>query len=785
MTHFRSKNLILLFFSFWTITLVAQPEPCGETSIMANTCADACVICDIDGYTGTNDLQAGGQDLGFVFCSNADDMHFIAFIAGSTSLSIRIDVSNCTSGSFNFRSLDIGFYESLDCQTFSPIADCRQDVGEGQSHVFNTNVPLVVGQHYYLIMDGSAGSICDWTFTVLDGTTAVNPLEESGAIVGRESACSNEAEPYSVDFPVGAAEFEWSVNGNPLVDNASAIEYQFPTEGIYELCVISKNACDEAPPTCRQIIVEGPSFTEITDVFCENDCYLVGGDTICETGVYEFILQNQYGCDSVIVADLEELDTPSLTIDANICDGDTLFIGTTPFTETGIFQESLLSGQECDSIVNLDLFVIICNIQSSDISIPVICHGTESGQIVFNVDDGTAPFTYSWENLNNTHTGNGNIATVGEAITIDSLPKGTYLITIEDEFGNSDIIITDVTEPTPMSLDFVASDYNGVNVTCATGMDGTLSVSGMGGVPPYNYLWPTGETTAAIANLSATNYSVSITDSSGCELVGDYTLSSPDSLILEVLFMNASCDGINSGFVNVEQSGGGVGPYTYAFDGDPSGSKTLFENLSPGTYTVEMTDENGCTTDALGTLTAPQIPVVDLGDVHQVELGDVYTWSPTINNIVVQSVEWTGTDSLTCTDCLQPSVLAIEDGIYSLGVISEDGCFGSDSTFIQVIKVRKVYLPNAFSPDSDGVNDYFTVFGAVPNVKMVEELMVFDRWGALLFDKKSFAPNKGSLGWDGTANGEALQSGVYTYLTKVRFLDDEVLLYEGSVSLLR
>lgn len=785
MKTLQLKITILFAFCLFAIVAIAQPEPCGPVPIMANNCLDACVICDIDGFTGTNNLQAGGQDLGFIFCSNADDMHYIAFIAGSTSLSIRIDVSNCTAGTFNFRSLDLGFYESLDCQTFTPIADCQQDVGEGQSHVFNTHTDLVIGQHYYLIMDGSAGSICDWTFTVLDGTTAVNPLEESGAILGAPTTCINQLEAYTVDFPVGAAEFEWTINGNSLNINSPTIEREFSSPGIYEICVTSKNACDEAPPTCQQILVENTSFTEINDVFCENAFYFVGGDTISETGTYEFILQNQAGCDSVIIANLEELDTPSLTIDANICDGDTLFIGTSPFTQTGTFQEFLVSGEDCDSIVNLDLFVIICNIMSSDFPSPAICHGTASGQIIFNVDDGTPPFTYSWENLNNTHSGSGDITDLGEMITIDDIPRGTYLITIEDGFGNSDIIISEVSEPSPMSATLVASDYNGVNVTCATGTDGTLSVEAVGGVPPYTYSWSSGQTSTSISNLSPINYAVSITDAVGCELVNDYTLTSPDSLVVDVAFNNASCDGLSTGFVQVEQSSGGVGNYTYSFNGEAFSTNTLFENLSPGIYTVEMTDENGCSTQVAGSLTAPQIPVVDLGENYTVELGDNFIGNPAINNIVIQNLQWTAADSLTCNNCLNPESLPINSSYYFLEVISEDGCSGADSVFVEVIKVRKVYLPNAFSPNSDGENDYFTVFGDIPNVQLVEELLVFDRWGGLVFESKGFEPNVGKLGWDGTAKGEALPTGVYTYMLKIRFLDEEVLQYEGSVSLVR
>ena len=110
-----------------------------------------------------------------------------------------------------------------------------------------------------------------------------------------------------------------------------------------------------------QINVESVPVTEIVDVFCENDCYEVGGETICETGFYEFLLENFEGCDSIVTADLTEIETPFLSLDIDICDGDEIVIGSTSYTQTGIYQEVLSSVEGCDSIVDLDLFVIICN----------------------------------------------------------------------------------------------------------------------------------------------------------------------------------------------------------------------------------------------------------------------------------------------------------------------------------------------------------------------------------------------------------------------------------------
>ena len=120
-----SRIRITFLFLFIFQTLFAQPEPCGPNPAMTSFCADACVICDIDGYSGVNDLTATGQ--GFSnFCTTVyNNMQYIAFIAGSESLTIQVDVGTCIGGN---GSLEVGFFESFDCQTFSPITDCNTDI---------------------------------------------------------------------------------------------------------------------------------------------------------------------------------------------------------------------------------------------------------------------------------------------------------------------------------------------------------------------------------------------------------------------------------------------------------------------------------------------------------------------------------------------------------------------------------------------------------------------------------------------------------------------------------
>jgi gliding motility-associated-like protein len=308
----------------------------------------------------------------------------------------------------------------------------------------------------------------------------------------------------------------------------------------------------------------------------------------------------------------------------------------------------------------------------------------------------------------------------------------------------------------------------------------------VGGVPPYNYLWNEGQTTTTIDNLSAnTPYAVTITDAVGCELIGETLLTAPDSLILSATFTDANCDGLNTGFINIESNTGGIPPFTYAIDGVSNGSNLVFEDLIAGEYTLEITDVNGCTGELTGSLGDVEIPIIDMGEPFSVELGCEAELRPVVNPISIQSTVWNSTELLTCDTCLNTESFPMFPANYVLTVTSEDGCVRSDSIDIGIIGVRKAFVPNVFSPNFDGINDFFTVFGKPRNVQMIEELVVFDRWGGIVFQQSEFPPNDPNLGWDGTTRGKILDTGVYTYFAKVLFWDQEVLILEGSVMLLR
>ncbi|MEL6943530.1 MAG: gliding motility-associated C-terminal domain-containing protein [Bacteroidota bacterium] len=126
----------------------------------------------------------------------------------------------------------------------------------------------------------------------------------------------------------------------------------------------------------------------------------------------------------------------------------------------------------------------------------------------------------------------------------------------------------------------------------------------------------------------------------------------------------------------------------------------------------------------------------------------------------------------------------MEQNTIGVGVLDEFGCRASDVLNYYIDREYEMFIPNAFSPDGDGANDLFILYGG-NKVKNVEALRIFDRWGRVLFEREDFIPNSPQFGWDGRFNNSPVSSGVYIYFAEVEFIDGEVKLFKGDVAVMR
>ncbi|MFK7908312.1 MAG: hypothetical protein AB8B69_24495, partial [Chitinophagales bacterium] len=479
MNHFFYKPLIVLLLLGCSVALLAQPQPCGDPPVMTPFCSstsvNACVICDIDGFTGVNNGGSSGEAPPGFCTSTVHNGRWIAFIAGSESLKIRLSVANCQSG----WGLELGIYAGTNCSNFQLVSNCNGSVNENTSAIFESNTPLTIGQYYYIVMDGNNGDVCEWTFDVLEGSTEVSALTTSGIISGELETCPSKLYEYATTGELGATEFQWTVDGAVVQDNGSnTFAQRWQNDGTYELCVTAFNACDGAPQTCQTVEVVSPEPTLFDEKICIDESFVVN-DTIelNVTGNYEFVYPAADGCDSTVLVELEVIESTFTEVTANICEGDNIFIGDTPYFEVGQYTEVLQNVVSCDSTVTLNLGIVICEMKGAINEVPLVCFGEASGQLNFEVTEGTPPFNYTWERLGATQTGNGTLNNVNELVNLSGLLPGTYLITFNDSFGNDLILVEAVTEPPILTAEFTALDFNGVNVSCFEATDGGLEIA--------------------------------------------------------------------------------------------------------------------------------------------------------------------------------------------------------------------------------------------------------------------------------------------------------------------
>ncbi len=766
----------------------SQPPPCGSNPQMASFCADACVICDIDGFTGINDINAIGQPLPDFCTTMFDKLQYIAFVAGTENLTIRVDVGNCF-GTFQ-NSLEIGFFESLDCIEFNPITMCDTDVGEFTSQTFSNFTPLTIGQHYYLVMDGSNGTTCEWTFNVVSGSTESLPLQDVAAFTHPAETCPNNPTTFTAEQLPSAALYFWSVDGQTVSGNSNVNEITFDELGEYQVCVSPGNVCNQGPEFCSIIIVREFGNLEVTEVVCDGECVEYNGTQFCNSGFYQESVQLPNGCDSLINLNLTVLPQPVDFVDLWICNDQSYFIGDTPYNLTGSYVDTVLTSNDCDSIVFLELRVIECEIIGIPDEIPVICNGTATGTLIFSVDQGEPPLSYTYTNIFEPEITGDGMTNLLVDNQIPNIPVGTYQIYISDDFGNDVVVLQEVTEPPILEIAFDSLDYNGYGVSCFESYgvpvnDGELTAMPSGGVAPYEYLWSNGQSVQTAENLLAQEYTVTITDMVGCSIVQSYTLSSAPELILSANYIDPNCDGPITGIVNLDQVSGGVPDYTFALNDGLFSEQLEYENLPEGAYFFSVQDENNCVVIDSGILVTPDIPEITFEEDLTIYLGDSVLIEPIINDIEIDSVVWNGNEGLSCDDCLNPFSYVFNNSTYVLTVVSDDGCKDTESVNVFVDKRRRVYVPNVFNVNDTGANDRLVVYAGI-EAAQVNTYKIYDRWGNLIFNRNNFMPNDLNSSWDGSyAGGSDVLSGVYVWFVEVQFLDGIIETYTGTVSLIK
>ena len=152
--------------------------------------------------------------------------------------------------------------------------------------------------------------------------------------------------------------------------------------------------------------------------------------------------------------------------------------------------------------------------------------------------------------------------------------------------------------------------------------------------------------------------------------------------------------------------------------------------------------------------------------------------------IIIPSITWLPAEGDTLVNPLQQLVTPTHSNKYAVTIIDEQGCRATDEIIILVLERKRFYGPTVFSPDENGNNDSFTLFGG-DDIKEIRSFQIFDRWGNQVFGRQRFQPNDPSLGWDGNFNGQPMNAAVYVYYAEIEYIDGRIEQVKGDVTLIR
>lgn len=389
-------------------------------------------------------------------------------------------------------------------------------------------------------------------------------------------------------------------------------------------------------------------------------------------------------------------------------------------------------------------------------------------------------------------TTDGNIVGSNAGMTIMVNTPGTYQIEVTDTVSgciSSDnvTINQDIELPVPSASvdDILDCDTEIVSITGSTSQ----------GLPGYAYRWTTADGHIVGASdqevitadepgfytFIVTNTTNGCTDSATIEVVAD-----PEFIAdIELEFEPPLCFGDANGVVTVSNIMGGTPPFTYTWS-PLSNTDSVLTNVPAGTYAVTVTDANGCTDMAEVSLNQPVDLAVDLGDNIFVNLGDsvVVIANPNIALSEISTITWSGLFNDQCSGCDMIFFEADESGTVMVEIVDVNGCVATASLVVDVNRPKFIFVPNIFSPNGDGINDFFNIFANL-ETEEISDFRIYNRWGEVVYYEEIHDFNNPAAGWDGRTGGKESLPGVYVYSALIKYTDGFEEVIKGDITLIR
>lgn len=534
----------------------------------------------------------------------------------------------------------------------------------------------------------------------------------------------------------GTSPYNFSLNNGPFFPNATFTGLQ---AGNYTILVSDVNGClGNTTATVATQYTLTASIQSQTDVSCAGGAN--GSVTVAQTGG---VAPLQYSIDG------GNTFQPSPTF-GNLSGG----------TYTILVQDA--NGCQASTAVTIiekpTLVLTVTGTTNTN------CFTDSTGGITVAATGGDGTYTYTWSN-----------GTSGASLS--NVPSGTYTVTVTDGSGCSLSLSAAVSSPSQ-----IFTSIGGNDPSCFGDATGYAVVDVAGGTPPYTYAWSSGQTTLMAVKLAGnTSYTVTVTDAKNCTITNSVTLSEPAPVSVSTTPTNVTCFAGNNGTVTLTATGGTPG-YEFTVNGIFQTNPT-FTNLPAGEYTVVAEDINNCVgTTEFSILQPSAFPVSAGPDVVSIREQPVTLTGTASSPNGILSYEWAPNVNLSCTTCQVTTAKPDSSIVYVLTATDSIGCSASDSVLVIVKGTIQYFVPTAFTPNGDKLNDKFT-FDILGANKI--DVSIFNRWGEEIYRNAEQANGIYSEGWDGTRDGKKLPFDTYVYQLKVTFFDSTTEVVQGTVVLMQ
>ncbi len=288
------------------------------------------------------------------------------------------------------------------------------------------------------------------------------------------------------------------------------------------------------------------------------------------------------------------------------------------------------------------------------------------------------------------------------------------------------------------------------------------------------------QTSNIFTDIPPGNYTLTIINQDNCTDSAPFSIQDSSKPYIETVIVKDDNCNDSTGSLLIH-AGGGTGVLRFSVNDETPTTDQIIPNLPAGDYVVKVTDAIGCVAETQSTILAGVPLIIE-------ELSFEGPDCDAINgNIHFQASGGAGHINYWLDDSIYHPVgsfIALPAGTYQLSAIDENGCQVS-STAALPLPQCDIFIPNAFTPDGNGINDEFQIFTNTFYDVDVLKFMIFNRWGGLVWMQEDFTINTYREWWDGTFRNQPAQQDVYVYVIQVRHKNGFEEIYSGDVTLIR